>query len=108
MKLRNIEGIYRSIQPRLLLASEHCISDTWSTSGNSFIKIEIGRYPKVYRISWEPITFSEEEEKGVIFLHDDPMIIRAEMTDFDVGCILMDTDSLVNVLFVDAFKELGI
>ncbi|XP_016646946.1 PREDICTED: uncharacterized protein LOC107880249 [Prunus mume] len=36
------------------------------------------------------------------------MIIRAEIADYDVGRVLIDTGSLVNVIFADAFKGLGI
>ncbi|CAL9025220.1 unnamed protein product, partial [Prunus brigantina] len=66
------------------------------------------RNTKIRRFGWEPITFSEEEEKGIIFPHSDPMIIRADISDFDVGRILIDTGSSVNVLFADAFNSLGI
>ncbi|CAL8150708.1 unnamed protein product [Prunus armeniaca] len=54
------------------------------------------------------ITFCEEEEEGIIYPHDDPMIIRAEITDYDVGRVLIDTGSSVNVIFADAFRGLGI
>ncbi|CAL8163017.1 unnamed protein product [Prunus armeniaca] len=36
------------------------------------------------------------------------MIIRAEIADYDVGRVLIDTGSSVNVIFADAFKLLGI
>ncbi|CAL8132443.1 unnamed protein product [Prunus armeniaca] len=36
------------------------------------------------------------------------MIIRADIADFDVGRILIDTGSSVNVLFADVFNGLGI
>ncbi|KAI5312869.1 hypothetical protein L3X38_042043 [Prunus dulcis] len=36
------------------------------------------------------------------------MIKRAKIADFDVGRILIDTGNSVNVIFVDAFGELGI
>ncbi|CAL8153086.1 unnamed protein product [Prunus armeniaca] len=36
------------------------------------------------------------------------MIIRAEIADYDVGRVLIDTGSSVNVIFADAFKGLGI
>ncbi|CAL2256663.1 unnamed protein product [Prunus armeniaca] len=69
------------------------------------LNVTEGRHSKIRRIGWKPITFSEEEEKGIIFPHSDPMIIRANIADFDVGRILIDTG---NVLFVVAFKSLGI
>ncbi|CAL2266716.1 unnamed protein product [Prunus armeniaca] len=72
------------------------------------LSVTEGRNRKICRIRWEPITFSEEEENDIIFPHSDPMIIRANIANFDVGRILIDTGSLVNVLFVDAFAGLGI
>ncbi|KAI5349208.1 hypothetical protein L3X38_002095 [Prunus dulcis] len=36
------------------------------------------------------------------------MIIRVEIADFDVGRVLIDTGSSVNMIFVDVFGELGI
>ncbi|CAL8994500.1 unnamed protein product [Prunus brigantina] len=70
--------------------------------------IESDRHRKFTKVGWEPITFSEEEEEGIIYPHDDPMIIRAEIADYDVGRVLIDTGSSVNVIFTDAFRGLGI
>ncbi|XP_021823259.1 uncharacterized protein LOC110764568 [Prunus avium] len=70
--------------------------------------IESSRHTKMPKVRWEPITFSEEEEEGIIYPHNDPMIIRADIAEFDVGRILIDNGSSVNVIFADAFKELGI
>ncbi|XP_021805812.1 uncharacterized protein LOC110749919 [Prunus avium] len=70
--------------------------------------IESSRHTKMLKVRWEPITFSEEEEEGIIYPHNDPMIIRAEIAEFDVCRILIDNGSSVNVIFADAFKELGI
>ncbi|CAL9017596.1 unnamed protein product, partial [Prunus brigantina] len=93
------------------------IADSSRRSTRSYIRVV--RHPQVFslteecnskirRLGWMPITFSEEEEKGIIFPHSDPMIIRADISDFDVGRILIDTGSSVNVLFADAFNGLGI
>ncbi|CAL2277513.1 unnamed protein product [Prunus armeniaca] len=38
--------------------------------------------------------------------HSDPMINKADIANFDIGQILIDTGSSVNVLFADAFKIL--
>ncbi|CAL9000860.1 unnamed protein product, partial [Prunus brigantina] len=70
--------------------------------------IEADRHRKFAKVGWEPITFSEEEEEGIIYPHDDPMIIRAEIADYDVGWVLIDTGSSVNVIFADAFRGLGV
>ncbi|CAL9026650.1 unnamed protein product, partial [Prunus brigantina] len=70
--------------------------------------IEADRHRKFAKVGWEPITFSEEDEEGIIYPHDDPMIIRADIADYDVGRVLIDTGSSVNVIFADAFKGLGV
>ncbi|CAL9000626.1 unnamed protein product [Prunus brigantina] len=36
------------------------------------------------------------------------MIIRADIADYDVGRVLIDTGSSVNVIFADAFRGLGV
>ncbi|CAL2238120.1 unnamed protein product [Prunus armeniaca] len=70
--------------------------------------IEADRHRKVPKVGWEPITFCEEEEEWIIYPHDDPMIIRAEIANYDVGRVLIDTGSSINVIFADAFRGLGI
>ncbi|CAL2239813.1 unnamed protein product [Prunus armeniaca] len=70
--------------------------------------IETDRHRKVPKVGWEPIIFCEEEEEGIIYPHDDPMIIQAEIADYDVGRVLIDTGSSVNVIFANAFRGLGI
>lgn len=47
-------------------------------------------------------------EKGIIFPNLDPMVIREDIFDFDVGRLLIDIRSTVNVLFIDAFEMLEI
>ncbi|CAL2271718.1 unnamed protein product [Prunus armeniaca] len=57
---------------------------------------------------WAPITLCEKEERGVILPHYDPLIIRADISNFDVGSILVDTSSSVIVMFADAFNKLQV
>ncbi|CAL2227858.1 unnamed protein product [Prunus armeniaca] len=52
--------------------------------------------PQVPKVGWEPITFCEEEEEGIVYPHDDPMIIRAEIADYDIGRVMIDTGSSAN------------
>ncbi|XP_034225454.1 uncharacterized protein LOC117635213 [Prunus dulcis] len=70
--------------------------------------IKVNRHHKVLKVGWEPITFYEEEEEGILCPHDDPMIIRADITDYDVGRVLIDIGSSVNVIFAVAFRGMGI
>ncbi|CAL2277466.1 unnamed protein product [Prunus armeniaca] len=67
---------------------------------------EHGRLPKMPKSGWASITFSEEEERGVILPHGNPLIICANISNFDISRILVDTGSLVSVMFTDAFNEL--
>ena len=70
--------------------------------------IEMNRFQETPKVRWEPITFCQEEEEGILYPHDDPMIIRAEIADYDVGRVLIDTGSSVSVIFAEAFREMGI
>ncbi|XP_034203617.1 uncharacterized protein LOC117618105 [Prunus dulcis] len=70
--------------------------------------IEVNRFQEIPKVHWEPITFCQEEEEGILYPHDDPMIIRAEIADYDVGRVLIDTGSSVSVFFAEAFREMGI
>ncbi|CAL9004514.1 unnamed protein product, partial [Prunus brigantina] len=79
-----------------------------STYAHQVFSAEQGRLPKTHKSGWAPITFCEEEERGVILPHDDPIIIRADISNFDVGRILVDTGSSVSVMFADAFNELQV
>ncbi|CAL9026173.1 unnamed protein product [Prunus brigantina] len=77
------------------------------TSNNSIKHYVRSTYAHQVPITfWAPITFCEEEERGVILPHDDPIIIRADISNFDVGRILVDTGSSVSVMFAEAFNEL--
>ncbi|XP_034197747.1 uncharacterized protein LOC117613223 [Prunus dulcis] len=79
-----------------------------STYAHQVFSTKQGRLPKSQKSGWAPITFCEEEERGVILPHDDPLIIRADISNFDVGRILVDTGSSVSVMFADAFNELQV
>ncbi|XP_020412104.1 uncharacterized protein LOC109947084 [Prunus persica] len=70
--------------------------------------IELNRHQEILKVRWELITFCEEEEEGVLYPHDDPMIIRAEIANYDVGRVLIDIGSSVNVIFSEAFRGMGI
>lgn len=66
--------------------------------------IEHARPSKGSRAGWEPITFNDERELGVIFPHDDPYVIRTDIFNFDVGRILVNTGNSINVMFSEAFS----
>ncbi|CAL2260077.1 unnamed protein product [Prunus armeniaca] len=62
-----------------------------STYAHQVFSTEQGRLPKTQKTGWASITFCEDEERGVILPHDDPIIICADISNFDVGRILVDT-----------------
>ncbi|XP_077242516.1 uncharacterized protein LOC143883035 [Tasmannia lanceolata] len=53
-----------------------------------------------------PITFTEVDYGKVDRQHDDAMVVRLAITNFNISQILMDTGSSINVLHQDAFTEM--
>ncbi|XP_008222699.1 PREDICTED: uncharacterized protein LOC103322553 [Prunus mume] len=78
-----------------------------STYAHQVFSTEQGRLPNTQKLGWAPITFCDEE-CGVILPNDDPIIIHADISNFDVGRILVDTGSSVSVMFADAFNEVKV
>ncbi|XP_016650497.1 PREDICTED: uncharacterized protein LOC107881371 [Prunus mume] len=64
--------------------------------------------PKSPKLGYSAITFNKEEEKGVVHPHDDPFIIQAEITNYCVKRVFIDTGSLVNIIFTSAFEHIEI
>ncbi|KAM1990657.1 hypothetical protein ACFX15_031898 [Malus domestica] len=63
-----------------------------------------GKYQKP---NWDPICFYPEEERGIIYPHNDPLIVEAHIANFEVQRIL-DTRASVNIMFVESFKALNV
>ncbi|ONI15687.1 hypothetical protein PRUPE_3G055600 [Prunus persica] len=76
-------------------------SNTYRSGGNNPSKTN-NRAPLLF----EPNP--EEEKRGVIFRHNDSLIIRVDISNFDVGRILVDTSSSVSVMFGEALNELQV
>ncbi|XP_077232168.1 uncharacterized protein LOC143866954 [Tasmannia lanceolata] len=55
-----------------------------------------------------PITFTEADYGTIDRQHDDAMVVRLTIANFNVGRILIDTGSSVNVLHQDAFAKMDI
>ena len=64
-----------------------------------------GKYQKP---NWDPICFYPEEERGIIYLHNDPLIVEAHIANFEVRQILLDTGASVNIMFAEAFRALSV
>ncbi|KAL0444441.1 UNVERIFIED_CONTAM: hypothetical protein Slati_2166800 [Sesamum latifolium] len=54
-----------------------------------------------------PITFTEEDEKGVMFPHEDAVVISAIISNMEVRRILIDSGSSVDVMFLEAYQKMG-
>ncbi|XP_077246005.1 uncharacterized protein LOC143885838 [Tasmannia lanceolata] len=55
-----------------------------------------------------PITFTEVDYGTIDQQHDDIVVVRLTIANFNVGRILVDTGSSVNVLHQEAFAEIDI
>ncbi|KAL0439869.1 UNVERIFIED_CONTAM: hypothetical protein Slati_2469900 [Sesamum latifolium] len=55
-----------------------------------------------------PLTFSEEDRHGLVFLNEDAKVISAIISTTEVRRILVATGSLMDILFLSTFKEMGL
>ncbi|XP_068332907.1 uncharacterized protein [Pyrus communis] len=76
--------------------------------GHQVFHVEDIREGKYQKPNWDPICFYPEEEKGIIYPHNDPLIVEAHIANFDVRRILVDTGASVNIMFAEAFKTLNV
>ncbi|KAM1242784.1 hypothetical protein ACFX2G_035100 [Malus domestica] len=76
--------------------------------GHQVFHVEDIRGGKYQKPNWDPICFYPEEERGIIYPHNNPLIVEAHIAKFEVRRILVDTGASVNILFVEAFKALNV
>ncbi|KAM2077654.1 hypothetical protein COP1_023960 [Malus domestica] len=76
--------------------------------GHQVFHVEDIRGGKYQKSNWNPICFYPEEERGIIYPHNDPLIVEAHIANFDVKRILIDTGASVNIMFAEAFKALNV
>ncbi|CAA0828788.1 Unknown protein, partial [Striga hermonthica] len=53
------------------------------------------------------ISFKAEDAEGVVLPHNDALVITAEVADFDVKRVFIDTGSSVDVMFYDCFVQIN-
>ncbi|KAM1543684.1 hypothetical protein ACFX1X_013454 [Malus domestica] len=71
-------------------------------SGYQVFHVEDIRGGKHQKPNWDPICFYPEEERGILYPHNDPLIVEAHIADFEVQRIL------VNIMFAKAFRALNV
>nr|ABA96677.1 retrotransposon protein, putative, Ty3-gypsy subclass [Oryza sativa Japonica Group] len=54
------------------------------------------------------ISFGPEDAEGVLFPHQEPLVISAEVAGFEVRQILVDGGSSANVIFAEAYAKMGL
>ncbi|XP_056690374.1 uncharacterized protein [Spinacia oleracea] len=54
------------------------------------------------------ITFTSEDCRGIIYPHDDPLVLELEIANFPVKRCLIDGGSSANIIFWEAFTQLNI
>jgi hypothetical protein len=56
----------------------------------------------------QQISFGLGDAEGVMFPHQDPLVISAEIAGFEVRRILVDGESSADVIFAEAYAKMGL
>ena len=75
--------------------------------------IRLGEVMEVQAVSKLPrldtaITFSDSDLEGCQHPHDDPLVIRAVVTNKTIHRVLVDNGSSIDIIFALAFDKMGI
>ncbi|KAM2115785.1 hypothetical protein ACFX1R_009547 [Malus domestica] len=76
--------------------------------GHQVFHVEDIRGGKYQKPNWDLICFYPEEERGIIYPHNDQLIVEAHIANFEVRRILVDTGASVNIMFAEAFRTLNL
>ncbi|VFQ88695.1 unnamed protein product [Cuscuta campestris] len=69
---------------------------------------EVQRPPLPKRKKKEPLIFTDEDYPPVLSPHRDALVIKVEINNVVVHRTLVDTDSSVNIMYSNTFRELGL
>ena len=81
-----------------------CTSATARTSIREATREE--QNPRKRPRTEEPIFFTEDDARGVHYPHDDALVIKLRINDFEVRHVLVDSGSSADILFKAAFDQL--
>ncbi|XP_059441975.1 uncharacterized protein LOC132174318 [Corylus avellana] len=70
--------------------------------------LSVGRPLKIARRTRMAISFSEEDERGVIFPHDDALIVTLMVANHKIHRVLVDNGSSADILYWPVFKQMGV
>lgn len=56
----------------------------------------------------QQISFGPEDAEGVLFPHQDPLVVSAEIAGFEVRRILVDGGSSADVIFAETYAKMGL
>ena len=59
-------------------------------------------------LAFQPITFTNEDLRGLHLPHDDALVISAIIANFNIQRILIANKSFVDILFILAFDKMRI
>ena len=75
------------------------------TSKEVFFNIRVAKRERIKQL---PIMWMDEDEEGILYLHEDALVIKATAAAKRFNRILVDTGGSVDVLFKLTLKEMGI
>ena len=67
-----------------------------------------GLVPKMARIDNSIIGFTEEDARRLHHPHDDTLVVRIQVGDYNTHRVLVDNGSFTNILYYPAFQQMRI
>ncbi|KAH7842008.1 hypothetical protein Vadar_000444 [Vaccinium darrowii] len=68
----------------------------------------VERPSKLTKLGQPPIVFSEEDEEGISYPHDDPLVISMVVANYRIKRILVDTGASMDIIYYSSFLQLEI
>ncbi|GFY89059.1 hypothetical protein Acr_06g0009990 [Actinidia rufa] len=91
--------------------SSNCSTSSKKKNARSVLRLaeeEIYNLSSSYIGDQTPITFSNDDLRGLHLPHDDALVVSAVIANFNVQRILIDNGSSADILFISAFEKMKI